>query len=93
MPVWRQSIRRRITSRRLPVGEEVSHRIGGIFMGWSGPILVWRESMSRHRGTRMQTFQERFYNFAKEAVAGTNRGGGDSPKFPVEVANRYYPEK
>jgi hypothetical protein len=37
------------------------------------------------------TFQERsylcnFYNFAKEAVAGTIRGGGDSPQFPVEVA-------
>jgi hypothetical protein len=44
------------------------------------------------------TFQERsflrnFYNFAKEAVAGTIGGGGDSSKFPVEVANRYYPEK
>jgi hypothetical protein len=34
-----------------------------------------------------------FYNFAKEAVAGTIGGGGDSPQFPVEVANRYYPEK
>jgi hypothetical protein len=44
------------------------------------------------------TFQERsflnnFYNFAKEAVAGTIGGGGFSPKFPVEVANRYYHEK
>jgi hypothetical protein len=44
------------------------------------------------------TFQERFflrnfYNFAKEAVAGTIGGGGDSSEFPVEVANRYYPEK
>jgi hypothetical protein len=44
------------------------------------------------------TFQERsylhkFYNFAKEAVAGTIGGGGDSPQFPVEVGNRYYPEK
>ena len=44
------------------------------------------------------TFQERsylrnFYNFAKEAVAGAIGGGGDSPQFPVEVANRYYPEK
>jgi hypothetical protein len=44
------------------------------------------------------TFQERsflhnFYNFAKEAVAGTIGGGSDSPEFPVEVANRYYPEK
>jgi hypothetical protein len=42
------------------------------------------------------TFQERsylrnFYNFAKEAVAGTIGGGGDSTQFPVEVANRYYP--
>jgi hypothetical protein len=34
-----------------------------------------------------------FYNFAKEVVAGTIGGGGDSPKFPVEVTNRYYPEK
>jgi hypothetical protein len=34
-----------------------------------------------------------FYNFAKEAFAGTIGGGDDSPKFPVEVANRYYPEK
>jgi hypothetical protein len=44
------------------------------------------------------TFQERsylrnFYNFAKEAIAGTIGGGGDSPQFPVEVANGYYPEK
>jgi hypothetical protein len=43
-------------------------------------------------------FQERsywrnFYNYAKEADAGTIWGGGDSPQFPVEVANRYYPEK
>jgi hypothetical protein len=43
-------------------------------------------------------FQERsylhnFYNYAKEAVAGTVGGGGDSSQFPVEVANRYYPEK
>jgi hypothetical protein len=30
---------------------------------------------------------------AKEAVAGTIGGEGDSPKFPVEVANRYYQEK
>jgi hypothetical protein len=33
-----------------------------------------------------------FYNFAKEAVAGTIGGGSDSPEFPVEVGNRYYPE-
>jgi hypothetical protein len=44
------------------------------------------------------TFQERsflrnFYNFAKEAIAGTIGCRGDSPEFPVEVANRYYPEK
>jgi hypothetical protein len=37
-------------------------------------------------------FQERsylrdFYNYAKEAIAGTIGGGGDSPQFPVEVAN------
>jgi hypothetical protein len=43
------------------------------------------------------TFQERsflrnFYNFAKEAVAGTIGAAGDSPEFPVEVANRLYPE-
>jgi hypothetical protein len=43
-------------------------------------------------------FQERsywqnFYNYAKKAVAGTIGGGGDSPQFPVEVANRYYPKK
>jgi hypothetical protein len=43
-------------------------------------------------------FQERsylrnFYNYAKEAVARTIGGRGDSPQFPVEVANRYYPEK
>jgi hypothetical protein len=40
------------------------------------------------------TFQERsylrnFYNFAKEAVAGTIGGRCDSTQFPVEVANRY----
>jgi hypothetical protein len=34
-----------------------------------------------------------FYNFAKEAIADTVGGGDDSPEFPVEVANRYYPEK
>jgi hypothetical protein len=44
------------------------------------------------------TFQEQsyfrnFYNFAKEAVACTIGGGDDSPQFPVEVANRYNPEK
>jgi hypothetical protein len=44
------------------------------------------------------TFQEQsflcnFYNFAKEPLAGTIGGGGDSPEFPVEAANRYYPEK
>jgi hypothetical protein len=38
------------------------------------------------------TFQERsflrkFYNYAKEAVAGTIGSWGDSPQFPVEVAN------
>jgi hypothetical protein len=32
-------------------------------------------------------------NYAKRAVAGTIGGGGDSPQFPVEVANGYYPEK
>jgi hypothetical protein len=42
------------------------------------------------------TFQEQsklrnFYNYAKEAIAGTIGGGGDSPQFPV--SNRYYPEK
>jgi hypothetical protein len=44
------------------------------------------------------TLQERsylrhFYNYAKEAVAGSIGGRGDSPQFPVEVENRYYPEK
>jgi hypothetical protein len=34
-----------------------------------------------------------FYNFAKEAIAGTIGDGGDSPQFPVGVANRYYPAK
>jgi hypothetical protein len=34
-----------------------------------------------------------FCNYAKEAVAGTIGGGSDSPQFPLEVANRYYPEK
>jgi hypothetical protein len=43
-------------------------------------------------------FQERsywqnFYNYAKEAIAGTIGGGGKSSQFPVEVANRHYPEK
>jgi hypothetical protein len=43
-------------------------------------------------------FQERsywqnFYNYVKEAVAGTIGGGGDSPQFPVVVENRYYPKK
>jgi hypothetical protein len=51
--------------------------------------------MSRYRGTRMQLsrYLRNFYDFVKEAVAGTIGGGGDSPQFPVEVANRYYPEK
>jgi hypothetical protein len=44
------------------------------------------------------TFQERsylhnFYNYAKEAIAGTIGSGDDSLQFPVEVANRYYPGK
>jgi hypothetical protein len=34
-----------------------------------------------------------FYNHAKEAIPGTIGSGGDSPQFPVEVANRYYSEK
>jgi hypothetical protein len=34
------AIRRRIASRRLPIGEEVPQRIVRIFMGQSGPILV-----------------------------------------------------
>jgi hypothetical protein len=48
--------------------------------------------MSRHRGTRLQ-LSRNFCNFAKEAVAGTIGGGGDSLEFPFEVENRYYPEK
>jgi hypothetical protein len=41
-------------------------------------------------------FQERsywrnFYNYAKEAIVGTIGGGGDSPQFPVEVANTVPP--
>jgi hypothetical protein len=48
--------------------------------------------MSRLRGKRMQCFRN-FHNYANEAVAGTIGGGGDSLQFPVEVANRYYPEK
>jgi hypothetical protein len=48
--------------------------------------------MNRLRVKRMQCFRN-FYNYAKEAVAGTIGGGGDSPQFQVEVANRYYPDK
>jgi hypothetical protein len=40
-----------------------------------------------------QSFLRNFYNFAKEAVAGTIGGEVDSPEFPVEVANRYYHER
>jgi hypothetical protein len=40
-----------------------------------------------------QSYWQNFYNYAKEAVAGTIGGAGDSPQFPVEVANRYYPKK
>jgi hypothetical protein len=32
-------------------------------------------------------------NYAKEAVAGSIGGRGNSLQFPAEVANRYYPEK
>jgi hypothetical protein len=39
------------------------------------------------------SYWQNFYNYAKEAVAETIGGGGDSPQFPVEVTNRYYPEK
>jgi hypothetical protein len=40
-----------------------------------------------------QSYLRNFYNYTKEAVAGTIGGRDDSPHFPVEVANRYYPEK
>jgi hypothetical protein len=40
-----------------------------------------------------RSFLSNFYDYAKEAVAGTIGGGFDSPPFLVEVANRYYPEK
>jgi hypothetical protein len=35
-----------------------------------------------------QSFLRNFYNFVKEAIAGTIGGGSDLPEFPVEVANR-----
>jgi hypothetical protein len=40
-----------------------------------------------------QSYWRNFYNYAKEAVAGTIWGRSDSPQFPVEIANRYTPEK
>jgi hypothetical protein len=39
------------------------------------------------------SYCRKFYNYVKEAVAGTIGGGGDSPQFSVEVTNTYYPEK
>jgi hypothetical protein len=47
--------------------------------------------MSRQGQER--SYLHNFYNYAKEAVADTIWGRGDSPQFPVEVVNRYYPEK
>jgi hypothetical protein len=53
------------------------------------------EQAQRDKDATLQerSFLRHFYNFAKEAIAGTIGGGGDSPDFAVEVANRYYPEK
>jgi hypothetical protein len=97
MPVWRQRVRRRIASKRLPVGEEVSPQDMRAFYGVIRSHFHLKRIHEQAQRDKDATFQERsylcnFYNFAKEAVAGTIGGGGDSPQFPVEVANRYYPE-
>jgi hypothetical protein len=39
------------------------------------------------------SYLQNFYNYANGVVAGTIGDGDDSPQFPVEIANRYYPEK
>jgi hypothetical protein len=52
--------------------------------------------MSRLGGKKMQCFRNGTTGgtfITKEAIAGTIGSGGDSPQFPVEVANRYYSEK
>jgi hypothetical protein len=49
-----------------------------------------REQAQREKDAMFQerSYWRNFYNYAKEAVAGIIGGGGDSPQFPVEVANR-----
>jgi hypothetical protein len=53
------------------------------------------EQAQRDKDATVQerSFLRNFYDYAKEAVAGTIGGGGDSPQFPVEVPNRYSSEK
>jgi hypothetical protein len=53
------------------------------------------EQAQRDKDATLQerSFLRNFYNYAKEAFAGTIGGGGDLPQFPVEVENSYYPEK
>jgi hypothetical protein len=78
MPVWRQPIRRRITSKRWPVGEEVPHRPQDrkAFYGAIRSHSRLKRIHEQAQRDKDATFQERsflhnFYNFAKEAVAGT----------------------
>jgi hypothetical protein len=71
-------------------------KIGGYEAIRSHSRLKWILRQAQRERDAM--FQERsnlrnLYNYAKEPVAGTIGGGGDSPQFPVEVANGYYPEK
>jgi hypothetical protein len=57
--------------------------------------LKWIHEQAQREKDAMfqeQSYWRNFYNYAKEAV-GTIGGRGDSSQFPVEVANRYYPEK
>jgi hypothetical protein len=88
MPLLRQPVRRRIASKRdrMAVYEAIrSHcRLKQI-----------HEQAQREKDAMFQerSYLQNFHNYAKEAVAGTIGGGGDSTQFPVEVANRYYPEK
>jgi hypothetical protein len=58
-------------------------------------LKIIHEQAKRNKDATFQeqSYLRNFYNFAKEAVAGTIGGRGDSPQFPVEVTNRYYPEK
>jgi hypothetical protein len=77
----------------LPVGEDRRAFYGAIRSHSCLKRIHEQAQRDKDATFKEQSCLRNFYNFAKEAVAGTIGGGGDSLNFPAEVANRYYPEK